>query len=69
VVACGAIAPVLWRQGHTDAAIRFEELVDEFSRRYDMDVLCGYALDEWPAGDDGRVLAHAHAGHSTVYAR
>jgi DNA-binding NarL/FixJ family response regulator len=69
IAACGAIAPVLWRQGHTEASIRVEQLVDDLARRYDIDVLCGYALDEGPADDDGRVLAHVHTAHSLVYAR
>jgi hypothetical protein len=42
VAACGECAPILWAQGHADAAIRLEHLWDEIARTHDVEILCGY---------------------------
>src|SRR5204862_1174905 len=42
LAACGECAPSLLAGGQTEAAIRLEQLWDEVTRTYDVDVLCGY---------------------------
>jgi len=45
VAACGECAPFLWAEGKADAAIRLEELWNEIAKKYDVDILCGYSLE------------------------
>jgi hypothetical protein len=35
---------VLWKQGHTEAAIRLEVLWNELASTYAFSLLCGYAM-------------------------
>jgi DNA-binding NarL/FixJ family response regulator len=69
VVACGECAPVLWAEGKTDAAIRIEQLWDEAGKTYEMDILCGYALDSFHGEEDQHVFQSICSEHSAVYSR
>jgi len=42
VVTCGECAPVLWEHGKVEAAIQFEHLWNEVTRKYGVDTLCVY---------------------------
>ncbi len=69
VAACGECAPLLWKRGKTDAAIRLEHLWDEIARTYDVEILCGYPGSSLQ-GEQGRANFHRIcADHSAVYAR
>ena len=42
VIVCGECAPTLLNQGHADAALRVEQLWEEFSNAHHIDTVCGY---------------------------
>jgi hypothetical protein len=46
VAVWGRMRPTLWRQGKVEAAIRLEQLWDEFVRAYGVDTLCAYSSSE-----------------------
>ncbi len=69
VVAYGECSPTLWREGRAAAAIRVENLWEEFAGAYDVDVLCGYSLTA-PLGDEEkRIVERICAAHSAVRSR
>jgi hypothetical protein len=41
VAICGECASILWAQGKADAAIQVEQLCNQLSKLYGMDILCG----------------------------
>jgi DNA-binding NarL/FixJ family response regulator len=41
VAICGECASILWAEGKADAAIQIEELSNQLTKRYGMDILCG----------------------------
>jgi hypothetical protein len=45
VVFFGECVDLLWKQGNVEAAIQVEKLGVQLSRRYDVDILCGYSLE------------------------
>jgi DNA-binding NarL/FixJ family response regulator len=69
VAACGDGAWALWSEGRVEEAIRLEQLWDQLSKTYDIDVLCAYLA---PAGgrDQGSdVFQRICAEHSSVQMR
>jgi DNA-binding NarL/FixJ family response regulator len=62
----GEGADLLWKQGKPEAAIQDEKLCNQLCKKYDVDILCGYArngvLDE-------KVLQQICAEHSAIYRR
>ena len=66
VAACGECAPLLWKQGMVDAAIRVEQLWDQISRKYDVDILCGYQLTSFRTEEDRFAFQRICAEHSAV---
>jgi DNA-binding NarL/FixJ family response regulator len=64
----GECAPTLWRQGRTEAAIRLEQLWDEFVRAYGVDTLCAYpsmgSLKDEGSSTFQRICAAHSSGHS-----
>jgi DNA-binding NarL/FixJ family response regulator len=44
VAACGECAPALWSGGNAEGAIRLEQLWNDVSRTYNVDIFCGYFL-------------------------
>jgi hypothetical protein len=50
VAAYGEFAPTLWAQGKVDAAIQVEHLTDEVAKTRSVDILCGYVVEQLPAG-------------------
>jgi len=69
VVACGECAPLLWADGKADAAIRIEQLWDEVGKTYEMDSLCGYALNSFHDEEDQHVFQRICSEHSAVYSQ
>ena len=69
VAACGECAPMLWREGRAEAAIRLEQLWDNLARTYDVDILCGYSSDGRLHQEEGRIFQRICASHSAVHSR
>ena len=69
VAACGECAPLLWRGGMADAAVRLEGLWDEIAKRVGVDILCGYPGESFRGEQGGRTLQRILAEHSAVHAR
>jgi len=46
VSVCGEGAPLLWKQGKLDAALRVEGLWDEVSQEHGLSTLCGYLSED-----------------------
>ena len=67
VSACGECAPSLWAKGMTEAAIRTEQLWDDVARTYGVDILCGYPVNSFRGGENGKIFQRICAVHSTVY--
>jgi DNA-binding NarL/FixJ family response regulator len=69
VVACGECAPFLWAEGNADAAIQLEQLWDEVSTTFKVDILCGYALSSFHGKEDEHVFQSICSEHSAVYSQ
>jgi hypothetical protein len=69
VAACGECAPLLWRGGMPDAAVRLEGLWDEIAKRDDVDILCGYPGESFRGEQGSDALQRILAEHSAVHAR
>jgi DNA-binding NarL/FixJ family response regulator len=67
VAACGECAPILWAQGKPYAAIQLERLWDEVGMRYDIDILCGYQLNDFRRRENSYVFERICAEHTAVY--
>jgi DNA-binding NarL/FixJ family response regulator len=67
VAACGDATATVWRQGNASAAIRLEQLWDQFARTWNVDIFCGYATPE--PGHDEESFRRICALHSAVHAR
>jgi DNA-binding NarL/FixJ family response regulator len=67
VAACGECAPVLWREGRGDAAVRLEQLWDDVARTCQVDIFCGYSMSR---GDQhAEIFQRICAEHSAVHSR
>jgi len=64
-VVFGECVNLLWAQGNAEAAIQMEKLGNQLAALYDLDILCGYSLDQ--AQVDSRVFHRICAEHSAVY--
>ena len=69
VAVCGECAPLLWAQGHAEAAVRLEHLWDEIAETLDLDVFCGYTLGSFQGGIGSQTFQRICAEHSAVYSR
>jgi DNA-binding NarL/FixJ family response regulator len=56
VTICGECASVLWAQGNADAAIQVEQLCNQLTKRYQMDILCGFSLSSFYRDEDKQVF-------------
>jgi DNA-binding NarL/FixJ family response regulator len=56
VAVCGESASILWAQGNADAAIQLEQLCNQVSKRYGIDILCGFSLSSFYREEDKRVF-------------
>jgi len=48
----GECVHLLWAQGNAEAAIPMEKLGNQLTKRYDVDILCGYSLSGGQGGMD-----------------
>ena len=67
VAICGECAPLLWSQGNAKAAIRLEQLWNEFARSENIHLLCSYPLSSFQGGVGSYVYQEVCAEHSTIY--
>ena len=65
---CGECPSVLIADGRVDAAIRLEQLWDEFSRVCNVDTFCGYSIRPDGSGrGDANIIDSITAVHSAVH--
>ena len=65
----GECAPTLWRQGKAEAAIRLEQLWDEFVRAYGVDTLCAYPSNGSLRDQGSSIFQGICAAHTSVHSR
>ena len=56
VAICGECASILWGQGKADAAIQIEQLCNQLTKRYGMDILCGLSLTSVHREEDKQIF-------------
>ena len=56
VVICGECASILWAQGNADAAIQLEQLCNQLTRQYRMNILCGFSLSSFYREEDKQIF-------------
>ena len=66
VAACGECAPLLWAQGKAEAAVLLEHLWDELVRSHDLDILCGYVLNDFQREQEKHIYERICGEHSAV---
>jgi DNA-binding NarL/FixJ family response regulator len=69
VAMCGECATLLWSQGNAEAAVRLEELWDEFARLRNIHLLCAYPRYCFQDETGRHVFNNICAQHSAVYLR
>ena len=69
IAICGECAPLLWSQGNKRAAVRLEELWDEFATSRNVHLLCAYRQYCFQGEMDRHVFNNICAQHSAVYLR
>ena len=69
VAVFGECVNLLWAQGNAEAAIRAEKLSNQLTRKYDIDILCGYSPSRVEGGMDHHIYQQICAEHSAVYSR
>jgi DNA-binding NarL/FixJ family response regulator len=67
VAACGEIGPFLWAEGKADAAVRLEQITDEFAKTYEVDIFCAYSLSSFRGEKGEKVFQSICAQHTAVY--
>ena len=69
LAACGEFSPTLWAQGKPDAAIQVEHLTDEVARIRNVDILCGYVLNNAQLEQERDTYEKICGEHSAVHSR
>jgi len=69
VALCGECAALLWSQGNAKAAIRLEQLWNEFARSRNIHLLCAYPRYCFQDEMGRQVFNYICAQHSAVYVR
>jgi CheY-like chemotaxis protein len=67
VAVFGEGADLLWKHGNVEAAIQDEKLCNELTKRYDVDILCGYSMGNVQGGMDTHSFQRICAEHSAVH--
>jgi DNA-binding NarL/FixJ family response regulator len=67
VMVCGECAPTLLAQGKVEASIELEHLWDDIARRHEIDILCGYVLNETAGVQNTQIFERIGAEHSAAY--
>jgi len=58
--AYGEMVDVLWKDGHSVAAVRLEMLWNKLAATHDFSLLCGYAMGNFYKGTDVADIHHQH---------
>ncbi len=53
---CGECASILWGQGKADAAVQVEQLCNQLTKRYKIDILCGFSLNSFYREEDKQIF-------------
>jgi DNA-binding NarL/FixJ family response regulator len=69
VAFCGERVGLLWAEGKTDAAIRFEQFCNELAKTHEVDILCAYPFCDFRGEEDERAFKRICAEHSAVHSR
>jgi DNA-binding NarL/FixJ family response regulator len=56
VAICGECASILWAQGKADAAIQVEQFCNQLTRRYEVDILCGFSMSSFCREEDKQIF-------------
>jgi hypothetical protein len=56
ITICGECASILWAEGNADAAIQVEQLCNQLTKRYQMDIVCGFSLSSFDRDEDKQVF-------------
>ncbi len=56
VAICGECASILWAEGKADAAIQVEQLCNQLTERYGMEILCGFSLSDFFREEDKHIF-------------
>jgi DNA-binding NarL/FixJ family response regulator len=56
VAICGESASILWAKGKADAAIQVEQLCNQLTERYGMEILCGFSLSDFFREEDKQIF-------------
>jgi DNA-binding NarL/FixJ family response regulator len=67
VAACAECSARLLRDGHADAAVRLESLWSELASTYNVQVLCGYPMDQFGGAEFRDALHRIRAEHSASH--
>jgi len=62
ITICGECASILWAQGKADAAIRVEQFCNQLTKRYGMNILCGFSLSSFDREEDKQVFQKICSG-------
>jgi hypothetical protein len=70
VTICGECASILWAQGNVNAAIQVERFCNQLTKRYEMDILCGFSLSSFYREEESkssrRFVAHAELSSAVM---
>jgi hypothetical protein len=69
VAVFGEGADLLWKQGNVEAAIQDEKRCKELTKRFDVDILCGYSTGSFRGGTDNHMFEKICAEHSAVHSQ
>jgi hypothetical protein len=65
----GECVHLLWAQGNASAAVQMEKLGNQLAKRYNVDIRCGYSLDNVNGGMDSHIFQQICAEHLAVRSR
>jgi hypothetical protein len=63
----GEGADLLWKEGNPEAAIQDETLCNQLTKKYDVNILCGYSLGDVQGAEDEEIIQQICGEHSAVY--
>jgi PAS domain S-box-containing protein len=66
VAAFGEMVALLWAEGHSEAAIRLEELWNDLARTHSFALHCAYPITNFNRDEDGDAFLRICAAHSAV---
>jgi CheY-like chemotaxis protein len=69
VAVYGECCGQLWAQGNTEAPVQMEKLGNQLMAMYDVDILCGYSLDNFEGKQSGGAFQTICAEHSAILLR